>query len=530
MTTDNNMKKTKNGILYEKNGWKYVSIWGEPKERGRANGFLLADEFKKIQEMLNFTVYHDFGIKWDFFIEAGKNHLKDTIKKNFEEYYEEMEGMSDGCNEAGVKTTVDEIIAWNNFYTLTGSWFANSEEGKALGASAGKEGGGAKDRCSAFIAVGDYTKHGKIVLAHNSFCTFIDGQYANVILDIKPTKGNRILMQSCACWIWSGMDFYVTSAGIVCTETTIGGFFPYENNFTVACRIRKAMQYAKTLDECDEMLWEGNSGDYANSWLFGDINTNEIMRIELGLKYKNVEKTKNGYFIGFNAPYDPRIRCLECANTGYDDLRRHQGARKVRLADLMDESKGKLDANLAMQYIADHYDVYLQKENNPCSRTVCSHYELDARKYMSDPSRPKPFVPRGAVDGVVADSEMVKNMSFMARWGSSCGTPFIVEEFIKKNRIWEEQKPYLHDRPEQPWTLFTVYKESGEEKKHGKNFGKKYRTRGRKGKTRGRKTRKNAELIEETTSTDSAVTEDKPAEMVEEVVNRDELIENVAKE
>jgi hypothetical protein len=29
---------------------------------------------------------------------------------------------------------------------------------------------------------------------------------------------------------------------------------------------------------------------------------------------------------------------------------------------------------------------------------------------MSDPSRPKPFTPRGAIDGVVADANMIKNM------------------------------------------------------------------------------------------------------------------------
>ncbi len=74
-----------------------------------------------------------------------------------------------------------------------------------------------------------------------------------------------------------------------------------------------------------------------------------------------------------------------------------------------------------------------------------------------------------------------------------------------------------------------MYKESGEEKKHGKNFGKKYKTRGRKAKV-GKKTRRNPEVVEETTSTDSSVTENKPAEVVEQVVNRDELIENVAKE
>ena len=125
----------------------------------------------------------------------------------------------------------------------------------------------------------------------------------NYILDVEPEKGNRILMQTCAGWIWSGTDFFITSAGIIGTETTIGGFLPYENNYTIACRIRKAMQYGDTMDDYVKILLDGNSGDYANSWLFGDINTNEILRLELGLKYHNVERTKDGYFVGFNATY-----------------------------------------------------------------------------------------------------------------------------------------------------------------------------------------------------------------------------------
>jgi hypothetical protein len=215
------------------------------------------------------------------------------------------------------------------------------------------------------------------------------------------------------------------------------------------------MQYGNTLDDYVEILLDGNSGDYANSWLFGDTNTNEILRIELGLKYHNVERTKNGYFIGFNAPYDPRIRNLECVNTGFDDLRRHQGARRVRLADLMDKHKGKLDIKAAQEIIADHYDVYLKKEN-PCSRTCCSHYELDAREYMSDPSRPKPFQPRGALDGNVCDTTMAKAMSFSLRWGNSCGIPFDKNKFCDEHREWDYLRPYLDDRPQQPWTTFTI--------------------------------------------------------------------------
>jgi len=47
-------------------------------------------------------------------------------------------------------------------------------------------------------------------------------------------------------------------------------------------------------------------------------------------------------------------------------------------------------------------------------------------------------------------------MSFMARYGNSCGTPFIVNEFCNKRRQWAYLKPYLKDRPNQPWTLFTT--------------------------------------------------------------------------
>jgi hypothetical protein len=211
------------------------------------------------------------------------------------------------------------------------------------------------------------------------------------------------------------------------------------------------------MDDYVKILLHENSGDYANSWLFGDTNTNEILRLELGLKYHNVERTKNGFFIGFNAAYDSKIRNKECVDTGFDDTRRHQGARRVRLGDLMEENKGKLDVELALKLIGDHYDVYLEKEN-PCSRTVCSHYELDAREYMSDPSRPKPYQPRGALDGTAANTEMIENMSFMARYGASCGMPFNAEEFCNKRRQWAYLKPYLMDRPAQPWTLFKTTK------------------------------------------------------------------------
>ena len=476
-----NMKRVKNGFSYEKNGWTYISIKGTPSERGYAHGYLIADKFKRIQEMMKFMCVSEYGETWEYFIEAGRVNLKPTIMQSFREYYDEMNGIAEGCCAGGTKTTLDEILAWNNSLTLLESWYPNMDPtNKGLhGSSIPKEGGrilqkregiremrgggrggigskGSSDRCSAFMATGDYTKDGKIVLAHNTFDDFITGQYTNVILDMHCTSsGHRLLMQTSPGFMWSGTDFAISSHGIVMTETTIGGFVPYENNYPISCRIRKAMQYGTTLDECVKILLDGNSGDYANSWMFGDIRTNEILRIELGLKYHNIERTKSGYFVGFNATYDPRIRNLECVNSGFDDIRRHQGARRVRLTELMEENKGKLTAELAKTLIADHFDVYLNKIN-PCSRTVCSHYDLDAREFMSQSDRPKPFSARGALDGCVADSNMLKRMSFWSRWGNSCGTSFRVDEFCKINKQWAYLQPYLNDRLRQPWTRFSM--------------------------------------------------------------------------
>ena len=439
----------KNGISYEKNGWKYISINGNPKERGYAYGYICANDFKEIQKMLHFLMYEAYGLDWNFFVEKVCEDFKEMTKRDFKEFYEEMEGIAEGCNAGGCKTSLDEIITWN-FYCSIPYWYSIKS-----GNHTGRE-GGANDHCSAFIAVGDWTEDGKIVVAHNSFADFIDGQWANIILDLNPTNGNRFIMQTSPCWIWSGTDFFVTSKGIIGTETTIGGFFPYEKKYPIGYRIRQAMQYGNTLDEYVDILLHENSGDYANSWLFGDINNNEILRIELGLKYHNVERTKNGFFIGFNSVYDEKIRNIEVVNSGFYDIRRHQGARYVRLSDLMDEHKGKINIDIAKKIISDHYDVYLLKDDNPCSRTVCSHYNLDAREYMSQADRPKPYAPRGALDGTICDSTLAKKMTFLARYGNSCGIPFDKTEFFKKHRQYEKFIPYIKDRHSVPWTEFTI--------------------------------------------------------------------------
>ncbi len=482
--------RVKNGIRYPtKNGWHQISVWGEPYERGYAHGLLLAEEIKECFDTMKYALYDSHGLPIDFFVEASNFLFKSAIKNNFPKIFEELEGITDGARKNGSGVSLDEMVLLNNLLSIDYalSYLENnaskvhtmSPENKSLIKSIGKSTleGGADDRCSAFMAVGDYTKDGNICCGHNTFTNFVVGQFVNCIITVNPSKGDghKVMYQSSAGSICSGTDFFVTSNGFVGTETTIGGFFAYDNLDPICCRIRTCMQYARTMEDYIRFLEKNNSGDYANSWLIGDTKNNEIMRIELGLKYSNIERTKNGCFIGFNAPYDARIRNLECVNTGFDDIRRHQGARKVRLEELTEKYKGKIDTDIAKEIIGDHYDVYLHKEN-PCSRTCCSHYDLDDRAFMSQADRPLPYQPRGAVDGIVADTQMIKQGKFLAKWGSSCNIPFYVDKFMKNNIQWKRFAPYLKDRPNMPWTVFTGFEN---EKKYGETKKKtqKYSTR-----------------------------------------------------
>jgi hypothetical protein len=52
---------------------------------------------------------------------------------------------------------------------------------------------------------------------------------------------------------------------------------------------------------------------------------------------------------------------------------------------------------------------------------------------------------------------MAKKMSFCLRYGDSCGIPFFKDKFCDEHREWAFLRPYLHDRPQQPWTDFSIY-------------------------------------------------------------------------
>ena len=85
----------------------------------------------------------------------------------------------------------------------------------------------------------------------------------NIILDILPEKGHRILMQSVAGCIHSETDFFITDAGLVGSETTIGDFFPFDpKGVPEFSRMRRAIQDASSIDQWCEIMKRGNNGGY----------------------------------------------------------------------------------------------------------------------------------------------------------------------------------------------------------------------------------------------------------------------------
>jgi hypothetical protein len=301
------------------------------------------------------------------------------------------------------------------------------------------------------VATGRYTRDGRPVVAHNNWSGYLEGSRWNVIFDIRPAAGHRILMDGMPGLIHSGDDFGVNSAGLVITETTITGFQGFDPaGIPEFARARKAMQYAATIDDFDRIMREGNNGGYANSWLVADTNTGEIARLELGLENVTLERTKDGYFVGTNFPVNPKLAAEE-TKFRLDDPSLSANARRVRADEILKAGEGQVDVALAKRYLSDHYDSYEKRENAPSERSLCGHVDLSPRG-MGDWFAA--WGPAGTVQSKVADAAMAKRMALEAAMGHPCGTDYRALPHLAKHPEHAWAKPLMRDLVASPWTLF----------------------------------------------------------------------------
>ena len=427
---------------HEKAGWIYLHVQGPARVRGFQHGYLLAPEINAELQVRRVSWHYQSALEWDRLAEQAATLFTAKIDA---ENLEELDGIAEGLQAHGVKATRADVIVLNGWIELTGYWWP--QEVKKIKAGSVQT---PRQSCSSFIATGSLTADHGIVLAHNSMSTYEEAD-ANVIIDLAPEKGHRILMQCWPGWIHSGTDFFVTDAGLVGSETTIGEFDGFDaSGVPEFARMRRATQDAGSIEQWCEIMKQGNNGGYANAWLLGDVNSGEIARLELGLKHVAFEKKKDGCFLGSNVAEDLKLLRFE-TSTKETDIRLSAIARRVRWQQLMAQYAGKIDVKLAKRFEADHFDCYLGKVN-PGSRTLCGHFELDAAP--AGPWPGVPFGPCGTFDAKVVDTKMAKQMSLAARWGSACGLAFDAKKFLASHPQFGWLKDILKSRPSQPWVEF----------------------------------------------------------------------------
>jgi hypothetical protein len=430
----------------ELNGWIFVHLEGTPSEIGFQHGYLLAPEIEDTHNVIVVGLTHDSRKPYSFFRTAAEKLLWPRVEP---QYRDELKGIAEGLKARGVALDLWDVVAMNAWLELS-PYYTNWYDKQHQLASVARP---VPEHCSAFVAVGSFTRDGKAVIAHNNWTEYKEGSRWNIIFDIAPTEGYRILMDGMPGLIHSGDDFGINSAGLAITETTIGQFVGFDpQGIPEFVRARKSMQYAANVDEYARIMEDGNNGGYANTWLIADTRNNEIASLELGLKHVTLQRTKDGYFVGSNFPANPELIRDEASEFSVSDLSISANARHLRWEQLMQANKGQIDVAEAQKFLADHYDTFLH-QNAPSERTLCGHIDLSTRG--SKPWQPA-FGPAGTVQNKAADAAMIAQMSFTAAMGHADGIDFKAAEHLMEHPQFDWEKGVLRDLDSHPWTIFRI--------------------------------------------------------------------------
>jgi len=293
---------------YPQAGWVVLHIEGEPYERGYQHGQLMSAEIADhVNTLATARSHHGPAAGWrDQRLVVNALFLRRYDR----EYLEEMKGIADGAAAAGAKfdgRAIDllDVVALNSGIEIDfleanleatphGMEGIKFKEPQYPGTKKKK----AAEHCSAFAATGPATADGKVVFGHITMWDLYHVRHYNVWLDVKPTKGHRVLMQSFPGGIMSGLDYYMNDAGLLVAETTIKQTRFDINGASMVSRIRKALQYGSTIDEAVKILEKANNGVYTNEWLLADTKTNEIAMFELGTQKSRLWRSSKDEWVG----------------------------------------------------------------------------------------------------------------------------------------------------------------------------------------------------------------------------------------
>jgi len=254
----------KGAYRIDKEDWIYVHLEGDPFQIGYQHGYLLADNIN-ISWSAAIHVYwseNEFGDQWYIARDIARIYIWQKLPA---EQKVEIEGIAAGVKAAGYnwdKWDITAFSAWADIDAYWDAYFEGVHPSGHIPLHHWEKG------CSAFIATGDATADGQIVIGHNTWAGYAGDGYWNVIFDIKPNKGHRMIYQSTGGWIWSGQDWIYNDAGLMVCETT---GVPSElegydiKGIPLFARERYAMQYTDNIDDwIAVMTYKGNGATQTN--------------------------------------------------------------------------------------------------------------------------------------------------------------------------------------------------------------------------------------------------------------------------
>ena len=429
---------------YDKDGWRFVYVEGGPYQRGFQLGYILADDINDYKRYIAHQIIPEGGIvkqccrvlremAWKILREMATMEYWDKVP---EEYKQEIKGIAEGAEAKGYDVDYKDILVINSGLDLGYKYKEKLETVKRV------IGGG----CSAFIANGSYTENGDVVIAHNTWMSYSGAKYFYYMIYVKPEDGYEFLMQSGPGMIWSSTDWYINSAGLMVTETTLGfdgngkGVAPYNDlGIPVFVRARRAIQYSESIDHFVDTMIKDNNGAYACDWLMGDAETNEIAILELGLNKWCLKRTTDGFYGSCNYIWDEGVRSewLGVGNTDPPSIYRWK-----RWKQLGQMHRGEINTELAKDFLGDHFDLEKGEVDITAGRhIICGHLDLRI-------ANPKPH---GTIDGKVTSSKEAIEMRCFTIRGHPCGTGFNYADFIQKNPEYKHEFG-LEDMPSYSWT------------------------------------------------------------------------------
>ncbi|CAG4956869.1 unnamed protein product [Colias eurytheme] len=298
--------------------------------------------------------------------------------------------------------------------------------------------------------------------------------------DPRPLPGRKMSLTSYPAFIQSTDDWYITSAGLVAAETTIGNsnrtlFSLVQPTGQVMEFVRAmiATRLAKSGREWVEIFRQHNSGTYNNQWYIVDYKKFKSKtdvsagKIEDGLLWVieqlpgnteaadlTEELKRTTYFPSYNIAYFPRIFNLSGGNervATFGDWFGYKTNPRARMFQKKQSSITSLHATLTVMRYNDYKHDPLAR--CPCAPPYSACNAIAARNDLNPANGTYPFRAlghrsHGATDAKVTSSELARKFQFISvaspTYNISRGIPpFQWSRFDMGSQISHEGHPDL---------------------------------------------------------------------------------------